>query len=1319
MSFSDFFLRGTLTEGVKADLPFTFPAALRNTTSLARAGFGSYYDVSGVLRNALWNTPRFTYDPVSHAAQGLMVEPQGTNLITYSEMFDNASWSKIASSVTANQAVAPDGNTTADLLKEDTSNGQHYAQSNLVAKPATASVYTFSVFVKRSATGSARDTLVSVSDNSGNGAWIACNLGTGAYITSVAYGTFVLLSYGITNVGSGWYRISVTALSSTVAQVYGQAEIYNATYTYTGDGASGIYIWGAQLEAGLTASSYIPTNSTNLATYSESFDNAAWVKNGTCTVTGNTTTAPDGNQTADTINTPASSDRINLAAISITGGNTYTFSCWLSGSGTTCLALTTTGGTTQTNANTITLTSTLTRYSVTLVTIGGNTAVTPSIGRWNGTAGAGTATSCVAWGSQLENNTLPSLYISTGGNSVSYVSTSATNLAMYSEQIDNTIGWTGTNTTITQNATTAPDGATTAEKVAASVATGYHHVFQSNFTITNGGTYTASAYVKAGGETTGTIAIFDGTFTNGASAKFDISSTGTISSSTAIGSGTLSYSSITALANGWFRVSVSGIASTATVGSMRIFLRDNTSYTGDGTSGLYIWGAQYQSSAYQEPMPSSYVATTSAPSGANQINPSQDFTTGGGPNWPSVNLTITKNVATAPDSSGTGNKIVENTTASVQHSLGNGTSGGGFFTASIYAKPYSGSRQLYLKVDDGTNSVYAVFDVSAGTVTVNPTASGTSASYRTAASISAAANGWYRCSIGGYVSGNANMDIYLYNSGITYTGDGSSGLYIWGAQLEPISYSTVYGPDVYIQTTSVTVSASAAITTAPTMTRAADAIAISNVTSTRSGNASYYNSLGTLSYAPWNTPRYTYNPATGVAQGLMVEPQGTNLLTYSVPNTNWPLGFSTLTINSLAAPDGTLTGTLLTEASGSYHSASSVLTAITSGVAYTATVYAKAGTGRYLQVATIRLASNYVSVIFDLQNGVVGETSVGATSGTITASSITPVGNGWYRCSVSFSLVQTSTYLVLSTAGALSGNSYASDGTLLVASSSRTYYLWGAQLETGSLATSYIPTNSTNLLTYSEQFDNAAWTKGGSSVTANNTPAPDGNATADKLVEDTSSATHYTTGSASVTTGLSYTVSCYIKANTRQSAVIGFLATNSAFALTQVLVNLTNGVTSVLSGTPTAYGAVAVGNGWYRVYVTQTSTATATGVVGLYTYNNALSYTGDGTSSIYLWGAQLEQNTVPSTYLATTSSAITTAPTMTRAADTSNASVPNGKYDVLVQDKNGAAWSLAQTISGGALSITPRSGQTTVSRVRTFMAGALSAADRNALQIAG
>ena len=167
---------------------------------------------------------------------------------------------------------------------------------------------------------------------------------------------------------------------------------------------------------------------------------------------------------------------------------------------------------------------------------------------------------------------------------------------------------------------------------------------------------------------------------------------------------------------------------------------------------------------------------------------------------------------------------------------------------------------------------------------------------------------------------------------------------------------------------------------------------------------------------------------------------------------------------------------------------------------------------------------------------------------------------------------------------------------------------------------------SVNLLTWTQQFDNAAWAKTGTTVTANTTVAPDGTSTADTLTEDSANTSHFITGpSAAFTSGVPYTYSVLAKFNGR---FLRMFLPLSAFptANRSATFNLQTGAVTADSGVIAT--ATDAGNGYYRCSITVVANATASGGSGLSlssTFATGLqTYAGDGASGVFVWGAQVE-----------------------------------------------------------------------------------------------
>jgi len=166
---------------------------------------------------------------------------------------------------------------------------------------------------------------------------------------------------------------------------------------------------------------------------------------------------------------------------------------------------------------------------------------------------------------------------------------------------------------------------------------------------------------------------------------------------------------------------------------------------------------------------------------------------------------------------------------------------------------------------------------------------------------------------------------------------------------------------------------------------------------------------------------------------------------------------------------------------------------------------------------------------------------------------------------------------------------------------------------------------SPNLLAYTEEFDNAAWTKSSLSVTANAAVAPDGSTTAEKLYPSVSAGRIYR----NVTTGTGSVFSFYAKAG--EMTAVNIRAPNNSPAAIAYL-DLNTGTVSGVNGSYGSASVTSVGNGWYRFVFVLTATLTAISFAPCDAAGSTAS-TPSGTNGIYAWGAQLEEGSVASAYV--------------------------------------------------------------------------------------
>lgn len=216
--------------------------------TFTRASTGTYFDSAGVMQTAAIDEPRVDYDPDTLELRGLLVEEQRTNLLLRSQEFDNSTaWNLVNITVTPNGAIAPDGTLTADILTVTETGAANTL--NTAGPTAAATSMTYSVYTKKGT----RTTATFILRNNTT----ATNFDSGVF--NYDAGTITGTGWAAQNVGNGWYRLTYTRTTGITAG--DDLRCYIGAIGSPLNAGDSWLLWGAQLEAGAFATSYIPTTS--------------------------------------------------------------------------------------------------------------------------------------------------------------------------------------------------------------------------------------------------------------------------------------------------------------------------------------------------------------------------------------------------------------------------------------------------------------------------------------------------------------------------------------------------------------------------------------------------------------------------------------------------------------------------------------------------------------------------------------------------------------------------------------------------------------------------------------------------------------------------------------------------------------------------------------------------------------------------------------------------------------------------------------------------------------------------------------------------
>ena len=586
----------------------------------------------------------------------------------------------------------------------------------------------------------------------------------------------------------------------------------------------------------------------------------------------------------------------------------------------------------------------------------------------------------------------------------------STNLVSYSSDFSNAAWSIGGATTIVSDNLISPDGTLNADKlVENNTFNSFSARYSTSISYTSGLKYTTSIFAKSDNRNL-MIRSYNGS--SDIDTIFDLSNGTVLSGSTG---------EIKDYGNGWYRCShtITAQSTINTPYSASFVLVNGSSYLyqGDGTSGVYIYGAQVEANNI-----SSYI-----PTNGSTVTRNQDVCNNGG------------SLASINSTEGTlyfeGSALDWGASANNQISLSDGS---GSNRIMIY--PYS-ENQLGLRFNANASQLVSQ------TITVSILSVNFKIAIRWGnGNYSIYQNGLeaYTQSISSTPLGLSKLNFSSVTGGSNFYGK-TKALAVWPEALSDQELADLTYPTP----------------TFPTFTLDFNTIA-DQFTFARGSEATYVDAQGLIqSTASNNAPRLDYS--TG-AEAFLLETQSTNLVTYSSDFSQIENYNSTITINNNVSPDGNINGNLwLANATASAKELQELYT-VTNGTTYTESWFVKYKSQQFIQLVTTSATFGTFYGNFDLINGT-------KESGNFTDFSIEPYLNGWYRISATQQATSSGSgrlagLRMINSATAPRGGNITTNGTEAIE-------VWGHQSEASSYATSYIPSEGSQTTRNQETCSNA------------------------------------------------------------------------------------------------------------------------------------------------------------------------------------------------------------------------------------------------------